>query len=660
MVTLLDTFSGRSQYSLRLIVTEGTIDVPNNRSIANYQLTIQETSENGSWTNGSMTWAQNIGGNTLSGSRSYDFRNYDSLLLASGSYWIPHNSDGSKSISISASVGGGTTIGSASVSGTLVMDTIPRASTPSFSPTSPDAGDSVTIATNRASTSFTHDISYSVNGGTSYTSIDTGVGTSVVWPIPLSIINNWPNATSGTVIIRTITKSGSTTVGTTTKSMTVKVPTEIKPTFTSISHAEATAGVAANVGAYVQKVSKLALTLNGVAGAYGSTIASRKLEVIKSGTVQQTINSGSGTTPSVLESSGTVTLRGTVVDSRGRSYSNTVDINVLAWTPPIFTAVSAQRALSGGAPNEEGTYIRVDINGSVSSLVNTTQRNALTYKIWTRVRGTTDWGTVKKTVTPGGLTFNSFDLVSTYPTTTAYDVKVDLVDDFATSSIVLVVATSNIFMHWGDGGALEGVGIGKFWQHGALDVRGDIFAEANARTGDVGKVEGIQGRFLSTSGVGYATDNHPLQVGATSGLNIAFDSNELLARDNGAASTLNLNVGGGDLTLGKSDGSATINIRGRINHEHSPYGISFGSVAATNVGAGATVTTAVTFPSGRFTQAPRVIVGQAGSDIRDCTVGSTSITTSGFTLWRGSMSTVTRSVKADWVAGQMTSGAASG
>jgi hypothetical protein len=65
-------------------------------------------------------------------------------------------------------------------------------------------------------------------------------------------------------------------------------------------------------------------------------------------------------------------------------------------------------------------------------------------------------------------------------------------------------------------------------------------------------------RLQLTAGddAGLASTLHPLQIGATNGGNIIADSNEIMARNNGAATTLYLNNDGGAIQLG---GQLTIN-----------------------------------------------------------------------------------------------------
>lgn len=57
-------------------------------------------------------------------------------------------------------------------------------------------------------------------------------------------------------------------------------------------------------------------------------------------------------------------------------------------------------------------------------------------------------------------------------------------------------------------------------------------------------------RIRSANDITLSSTNHPLTIGFDSGLNLALDNNEIMARNNGATSTLNLNADGGDVASG--------------------------------------------------------------------------------------------------------------
>lgn len=121
---------------------------------------------------------------------------------------------------------------SRTVSVDVTLPAIPRASEPTVSASSVTMLDTVTITTNRLSSSFTHDLTYKFNGyeGT----IATGVGASYKWTVP-DLVSKISGKKSGTCTIYCKTKSGSTTVGTESVSLTLKIPAKSTPSASASS-----------------------------------------------------------------------------------------------------------------------------------------------------------------------------------------------------------------------------------------------------------------------------------------------------------------------------------------------------------------------------------------------------------------------------------------
>lgn len=117
---------------------------------------------------------------------------------------VPHNSDGTKEMSFSIRMdevtgnysGDTWKYGSASVSSTLWLASIPRASSISVtsgSGTKPGGG-SIKLSISRASSAFTHTVTWSFHDLTG--TVGTGIGTSATWDVPLSFIEKSPSADS--------------------------------------------------------------------------------------------------------------------------------------------------------------------------------------------------------------------------------------------------------------------------------------------------------------------------------------------------------------------------------------------------------------------------------------------------------------------------------
>lgn len=192
-------------------------DVANNRTVIAWTLKGAGTASSSYYYAGSITL-------TVNGT-SYSYwsdrqKLYDGTVIGSGTTTIYHNADGTKSFSASCSASIYTYAVDKTGSGSWSLTTIPRASTPSL-PNPSTMGTTVTINTNRASSSFTHDLEVTFGGTT--TTLATGVGASYSWAIP-----DWSsraqNALSGPATLKCITYNGSTNIGEKTVDFTLNIP----------------------------------------------------------------------------------------------------------------------------------------------------------------------------------------------------------------------------------------------------------------------------------------------------------------------------------------------------------------------------------------------------------------------------------------------------
>lgn len=300
---------------------------------------------------------------------------------------IQHNADGTKSVTISVTFNikatiSGTYHESITASKTITLNTIPRATQPTLSPSSVNMGSNVTINLPRASSGFTHDLAYSF-AGSGYTAITTGAGTSYTWQVP-DLASKIPNAASGTVTIRCITKSSGKTIGTKTVLLTAKVPTTsaYMPTISDVTTTEQTSGLAKQFGAYIQGKSQIKATITA-AGAKGSTIKSY------STTFAGKTYTGSSWTSGVIAQSGSLSLVTTVTDSRGRTAKKTTTISVLAYTKPTISSLIAKRANASGVEDPtNGTYVALAYKYAVTSL---NEKNNATFKVEIKGINDTEW-----------------------------------------------------------------------------------------------------------------------------------------------------------------------------------------------------------------------------------------------------------------------------
>lgn len=370
---------------------------------------------------------------------------YNGTSVASGTTKITHNADGTKSFSLSIEAGVYTYAVSVTASGTHTLDTIPRAST--VSATNANMGSASTITITRASSSFTHTLTYSF-GSTTGTIVSKTTSTSVSWTPALTLANQIPNAVSGTCTITCDTYNGSTKIGSKTCTLTLTVPTSVKPTMTSVTATRVDGDVPAAWAIYVQNKSKATVKINGAAGAYGSTISSYS---ISGGGYSSTASSF---TTGFLTSSGTITFTAKVTDSRGRvSDAKTVRISVIAYSAPSFTSYLSQRATSAGVVNDDGTYIRGLISYSYASC---SGKNTVTCATYYKKSSASSWTNANKRFSSGtAFTFGG----GAISTESSYDVKYTITDAFTTVTILDMVSTATVLMDFKAGG--KGIAIGK-------------------------------------------------------------------------------------------------------------------------------------------------------------------------------------------------------
>lgn len=462
---------GGGLVTARLSVTVTSQSIANNTSTIRRILRIETGSFQSSpiFRDGSFTVrTSKQSGDARSGTHSLTLEPNKSYVISDTSVTLSHDALGKLSLAIDTDISWGTITGtsSATITGSMTVPAHNRVSVPTVSSSSVNAGSSVTINTNRKSTDLTHVVAYKF--GSASGTISSSAGASVSWTPPLSLLSQIPNATSGTVTITVTTKDGSTTIGSKTVSFTLKAPTSVVPSVSSITVVDTVPNVASIVGRYVQGLSKPKATVAS-AGIYGSTIKESVYSL--DGQVL-----ASGATAKTLTKSGTLTVSAHVTDSRGRkSASETTTISVLPYEPPVFQAFDVSRALPDGTADLEGTNFLLVMDGKAQSLVNGSERNQLVVTVYTRLRGATAW-TTRDSFTHSALRYNTPRVIEgTYPIDESYEVRVVIADRFNQAAAQTTVPTAMILMHW-DGS--NGVGIGKYRERGMLDIGGEAFAES--------------------------------------------------------------------------------------------------------------------------------------------------------------------------------------
>ena len=220
-------------------------------------------------------------------------------------------------------------------------------------------GNSVDFEISRFSNSYTHDLTFKVDG-TTYT-IGTDLDTSASYIFGIDLIEKFINTDVPTITVTCTTKNGDTTIGTSNTTVYLSVPSSYVPTC-SLVLSDA-GSVPSEWGVYVKTKSKIKGIITAI-GSAGSTISN-----YNSTANNQTFTTQEFTT-SELTSTGEMVVNSTVTDSRGRQASDSKTVNVIDyWTPSIST-YSIARCDADGTLNEDGTYGKVIVKYSIAPIEN--------------------------------------------------------------------------------------------------------------------------------------------------------------------------------------------------------------------------------------------------------------------------------------------------
>lgn len=589
-------------------------------------------------------------------------------LLGTTTHTVTHNSDGTKSVSIKgvypiAATLSGTYISSVTASQTVTLDTIPRAS--SVSCGTGYIGGSATISIKKASTDFTHTLTY-VFGDLSGTIVTKTSASSYSWTIPDSFAAEMGSLTNKSGTITCTTYSGSTSVGTSTCTFYVRTsaannaPTLNPSVYDSNSTTSALTG---NTLTFIKYFSNATYSI-GATAASGATITSQS---VTCGNRSSTASSG---TFSNVEDA---TFVFSATDSRKYTTTETI-------TGTLIDYVRLTCNLKSGNPTVSG-QLSITIFGNVFNGSFGKSNNTLTvqyrYKVgdgsygsWNTVSASMSGNTYSATTTLTGLDYEAhytFEAraIDSLMTVTSSDKPISSVPLFSWCNNAFVHNTDLYFGQYGSG---DGIIYGYYNGDYVGNIQ-PINEEGNCLVGlgnylngygDTGilagdsvycKVDGYDGIPFDVSSSG-TTINNGLSVsgGATLSGGTTISNGASVTGGMSVSGTLNANS-----TLNANAGlsvSGTAWVEGgvraynyTINGYELPY-VQSGYVTLKTT-ASSTVSASVTFPKS-YTASPDVALGVYTTVPGYTSAGFSGISKSGFTIYLNRTNAATTYVY--WVA----------
>lgn len=431
---------------LVLEVTETSTSVANNTSDITWHLWLERAS---AWAfdlnNESLAEVEINDNSVLSKYVSFDLRDSQRVSFGSGTMTIPHNEDGTKSVTIWARLTNVADQGNINwFSGTVILSNIPRSSE-IISVSVTELGQPITLRIEKKVSGFKHQVWWRVNGS-GWVDLNKGHDTSVEFTVPIDYANKITNSSSGKLDIAVRTFQDDTQIGSDfyKNEIPIKVPDSIVPTIDEVLTTERTAKIAEFIpkGYFIKDKSVIRVSANGAKGAYGSHIVTTELMLDN-----LIVRAEKGDFPAVK--SGTFEASAKVTDSRGRSAIKTITVNVLDYYAPKINGFIANRA--GNGTNK--TIISTVLANVCPIMIGGINRNPYTLKIQYSEKKTNRWiDAVHYTKETTERVSRQIDCGAFYDLTKPYNIRLyieDRISDFVDS--VLVVRSSSVLVALGNG-----------------------------------------------------------------------------------------------------------------------------------------------------------------------------------------------------------------
>lgn len=473
-------------YKYYIQYSEGDYNIENNTSPVT--ATVYIRCYNHSAYNYSQTYTTtlNIDGHTFSNSLTGMSLSPGTVVqLCTGTYNVSHNSDGTRTITISASspslpTGSGYGPNSGSANGNVTLTTIPRASKVSLSTNNFAIGNTVRIYSNRVSSSFTHTARITFNGQTLANKTNIGAyldwNTSDLFPLMTD-----KSESSGTVTLYTY--SGSTQIGSPTTASFVANAKDQRPTFTNFQYEDINSTILALTGnsqKIVLKYSDIKVKIPTSMKMIPKNSATGKEYVVSA----QTASSISLKYSNTAEVSGTIDnfnstqLTVTAYDSRSNStiVTKQLSANIIQYKELVLTSnfrlertnfVGNSITISGG-----GTWKNVNFGSVTNSIKTMTIQIQNPSGSWSQVydiKNLFNFDTNGTWYNKDDNEFSSFNFVFG----TEYNVQIIVKDELSTITVNAKVNGGNVLL---DGLKGYGVAVGGIFDKtkGVFQVYHDV------------------------------------------------------------------------------------------------------------------------------------------------------------------------------------------
>lgn len=332
-------------------------------------------------------------------------------------------------------------------------------------------GENMSVAISKVIQNTTHTLYYRLVGKEDWIKAAEEIDTEASFLLPKELCNDITQSDTAELELRLDTYLDGVYLDQSSKLVSIEIPAYVIPSIQNVNVTELNTLLLELTNQFIQGVSKLNLKMEGISGAYGSTITNTYF------IFESQKYTGSNVNVDVV-GSGEITLKAIAVDSRSRSYIFEKKITVLSYMSPKFDVENPPTA-TRRMDITSTVDIVLNIDGS-SILEGETEINAVHVYVLPKELSATYYPSLTddyRVLSTSSVHLDNYavSLLNVNPGK-SYNLKLVLLDNFGgRDEWELKLGTEVIVLDRNR----YGLGVQKRRERGALDVHGEVYTDSS-------------------------------------------------------------------------------------------------------------------------------------------------------------------------------------